>query len=141
MQEKFDRIRITGIIVEEVGVPRHDGTHGSALYEVPFRLSSTPPSEWIDFFIDSWNLPPSFTSMHRPGIAHVVGDRIILDGTTMEEVEADHKKTLILAVEEANKKYSEFVTRRENKENREREELQKHREAVREKAKRIKFDE
>ena len=41
--------------------------------------------------------------MHRPGIARVIGDRIILDGTTIEEVERYHSATLQLAVEEANR--------------------------------------
>jgi hypothetical protein len=41
--------------------------------------------------------------MHRPGIARVVGDRIILDGTTIEEVKRFHLETLKLAVNEANR--------------------------------------
>jgi hypothetical protein len=40
--------------------------------------------------------------MHRPGIARVYGDRIILDGTTMEEIERYHAKTLKLALEKTN---------------------------------------
>jgi len=29
--------------------------------------------------------PPQFSTMHRPGIAKVTGNRIVLDGTTVEE--------------------------------------------------------
>jgi hypothetical protein len=41
--------------------------------------------------------------MHRPGIARVIGDRIVLDGTTIDEVERYHSATLQLAVDEANR--------------------------------------
>jgi hypothetical protein len=141
MERKFDPIRILEIISDEVGEPRNDGTRGSGLYEVPFRLSNIPAPEWEDFFIESWNLPPSFSSMHRPGIASVLGDKIILDGTTLEEVEEHHKETLLLAVREANRKYSELLVRREREEQQKADRVQKHREVVQEKAKRIKFDE
>ena len=40
--------------------------------------------------------------MHRPGISSVVGDRISLDGTTMEELGRYHLTTLKLAVAAAN---------------------------------------
>ena len=40
--------------------------------------------------------------MHRPGIASVVGDRIILDGTTVEEIEKHHRDTLTVVVERVN---------------------------------------
>jgi hypothetical protein len=96
-------IKITGVITEEVGEPRNDKTPGSALYVVPFRLSRTPSPEWVRAFLDTWELPPRFTSMHRPRIATVRGDRIVLDGTTIEEVERYHFDTLKLAVAEANR--------------------------------------
>jgi len=40
--------------------------------------------------------------MHRPGIASVEGDKVVLNGTTIEEVERYHKKTLKIAVDMAN---------------------------------------
>lgn len=49
-------------------------------------------------FIKTWNQPPQFTTMHRPGIARVSGDRVILDGTTIEEVEKYHRDTLKLSI-------------------------------------------
>jgi hypothetical protein len=57
-------IRIKGIILEEIGTPRNDGTKGSALYTVPFRLSRRPSSEWAQHFVQTWDYPPSFTTMH-----------------------------------------------------------------------------
>lgn len=100
--ETADEISIEGIITDEVTLPSNDGTRGSALYKVPFRLSQNPSSDWKQLFISSWNSSPSFTTMHRPGIASVVGDKIILDGTTIEEVRDYHRDTLILCVKEAN---------------------------------------
>lgn len=106
---KEEVIRIKGIIINEVTEPKNDDSRGSALYKVPFELNQKPSSEWIDFFIQAWNNPPEFTSMHRPGIASIYGDKIFLDGTTIKEVEKYHKNTLKLAVEEANKKYNKLI--------------------------------
>jgi hypothetical protein len=46
----FEPIRIVGIITESVSKPRNDRTPGSALYNVPFRLSRRPPPEWAEYF-------------------------------------------------------------------------------------------
>lgn len=118
--EDSEPIRIIGIVVDEVGEPRNDGTRGSALYKVPFRLSRRPSSLWGKLFVKSWDLPPRFTTMHRPHIASVVGDEIILNGTTIEEVRDYHRDTLILCVEEANKLEAEY--REEERKRRAREE-------------------
>ena len=67
-------IRIVGIIADDVGEPRNDGTRGSALYAVPFRLSRRASGEWTQVFERVWNRPPRRTNMHRPGIAHVRSD-------------------------------------------------------------------
>jgi TIR domain-containing protein len=133
-------LRIVGVIVDEVTQPRMDGTRGSALYAVPFRLSSRPDSMWSQLFVQNWDRPPRWTSMHRPGIAHVSGDRIVLDGTTLEEIEKYHRETLKLALAETNRQYGELVEqqRREAEAQRAREE--EHRKDIEERAKRLKFD-
>lgn len=95
-------LSIRRILHEEVTPPRNDGTQGSELYGIPFLLSRTPSPIWEKAFLQKWDQPSSFTTMHRPGIAQVVGDRIVLDGTTIEEVEKYHRQTLIRAVEAAN---------------------------------------
>lgn len=61
----FEPISIVGVVEDQVGHPRNDGTRGSALYEVPFRLSRTPPYEWAQWFVRNWDQPSRFTSMHR----------------------------------------------------------------------------
>lgn len=110
--EKFEgigEIKILGIKQEEVTVPKLDGTRGSALYSVPFLLNQQPPKEWCDIFINKWNYPRQFTTMHRPGIARIVEDKIILDGTTIQEVKNHHRDTLILCVNDANEDYEGLI--------------------------------
>jgi hypothetical protein len=133
-------IKIIGVLEEDVGVPRNDRSAGSALYEVPFRLSRQPSEPWAEFFVDAWNRPSQFTSMHRPGIARVEGDRIILDGTTIEEVERYHLKTLKLAVERANELTAQWWRSREQRGKTLNDQQDEHRHHVKEVAKRLKFD-
>jgi len=45
--------------------------------------------------------------MHRPDIAEVSDDCVILDGTTIEEVKNYHCETLLLAVEKTNQQNAE----------------------------------
>lgn len=116
-------IRILGIITDEVTVPKMDGTRGCALYKVPFRLSKRPSDLWSQLFLAAWKSPPRFSTMHRFGIASVVGDKIILNGTTVEEVRDYHRETLILCVDEANRK--EVEIKREEQRRREQEETRR----------------
>lgn len=133
-------IKILGVIEEDVGTPRNDNRPGSALYEVPFRLSRQPSEPWAEFFVDAWNRPSEFTSMHRPGIARVEGNRIVLDGTTIEEVERYHLKTLKLAVERANELTAQWWRSREGQEKIRSDQQAEHRHHVKEVARRLKFD-
>lgn len=94
-------IRITGVDEKGLGRPRNDGTRGSALYLVPLRLSRRPSQNWSTYFERTWN-GGLFSTMHRPGIASVSGDRILLDGTTVEEVAQYHLDTVRRTVAEAN---------------------------------------
>ncbi|MEX0755523.1 MAG: hypothetical protein WD556_10490 [Actinomycetota bacterium] len=99
---EFEPVRVTGVVTERVGRPRNDGTPGSELYAVPLQLSRTPSSQWRDFFEACWNNPPTSSTMHRPGIASVVEDAIVLGSTTIDEVEEHHLKTVRLCVVQAN---------------------------------------
>lgn len=136
----YDAIRIIGVIVDEVTRPRWDGTRGSALYAVPFRLSRTPESSWTKLFQHNWNQPAHFSTMHRAGIVRFSGAKIILDGTTLEEIELHHRSTLKLALDETNRQFAEITRKhlRDTEESRIREEA--HRRDVEERAKRLKFD-
>ena len=137
---QFDDVRITRVIVEEVTEPKHDGTRGSALYTVPFQLSARPPTGWEGLFIRHWNHPSRFTSMHRPGIARVSGSKILLEGTTIEEVRKYHRATLMLAVDAANQEYRVRVAEAERKRRAEEEVNERHRRNVDDVATEITFD-
>ena len=132
-------IHILGIIANEVTVPKMDGTRGSALYKIPFRLSKTPSNLWEKFFLSSWQCPPIFSTMHRPGIASVLGDKIILNGTTIEEVRDFHRETLVLCVNEANKMESEILKKEQIRKEREEAQKAKHFNNVRNVIDEIKF--
>lgn len=123
-------IHITGIITDKVTVPKMDGTRGSALYKIPFKLSKNPSYLWKQLFVEAWNMPPRFTTMHRPGIARVVGDEIVLDGTTIEEVRDYHRETLKLCVEVANKKEADILEKQQIEEQRKKDFEERHHNAV-----------
>lgn len=122
-----DPIKIVEIVVDEITEPTLDGTPGSALYTVPFRLNRQPSSLWSEIFARTWDAPPSFSLMHRPGNARVVGSKIVLDGTTIEEVKQYHKETLTLCVGKANEEEARILKRRRQEENRQRQKSENHR--------------
>lgn len=128
-----------GIITDEVTVPKMDGTAGSALYKVPFRLSRTPSALWRKLFINTWNHPPIFTTMHRPGIASVYGDKIILDGTTIEEIQKYHRDTLTLCVKEANQEEEKILKEEKRRDDLENKRKEEHYNKVRNLTDQIKF--
>lgn len=132
-------IKIIGIISNEVTLPRNDGTRGSALYSIPFRLSSKPTRIWSELFLKNWDYPPRFTSMHRPGIARVASDKIILDGTTIEEVKQYHRDTLILCVEKTNEEEKQITKREEQLKRKKQEERENHYRNIDDISKDIKF--
>ena len=133
-------VRIVGVIADEVTQPLLDGTPGSGLYTVPFRLNRVPSQLWGDLFVKTWDFPPRFSTMHRPGIASIRGDKILLNGTTVEEVKEYHRDTLILCVNVANEREEEFLSfRRREKEKRKRE-IDKHRKEIEDGIQDLSFD-
>jgi hypothetical protein len=123
-------IRIIGIILDEVTYPRNDGTPGCALYRVPFRLSRVPSSLWKRLFRETWDNPPRWSTMHRPGIASVSGDKIILDGTTIEEVRDYHRETLILCVGTANELEAKYLEQQRKEEERKRKQREEYKDNI-----------
>lgn len=138
--ENGDDIKITRVIVEDITQPRNDGTPGSALYSIPFALSRRPPSEWEELFIENWNQPPRWTTMHRPRIAKVFGSTVTLNGTTIEEVERYHRDTLQLAVNETNRQYREWRNERDQRRARGQATRDGHQKRVEDVSKKITFD-
>ena len=98
-------VRIIDVDRDGVGTPRNDGSPGSGLYRVPLRLNVSPDPKWVERFVQNWDHPPHFTLMHRTGIASVQGDRIVLDGTTLEEIADVHQETLKEVVRQTNMDY------------------------------------
>ncbi|NMA50023.1 MAG: TIR domain-containing protein [Tissierellia bacterium] len=137
--DEFKEISIFGIITDGVTIPRMDSTRGSDLYKVPFRLSRTPSELWEKLFINAWNYPPRFTSMHRPGIASVYGDKIVLDGTTIEEIQKYHRDTLTLCVEKANQEEEKVMNEEKRRKNIENQRKEEHYNNVRNLVDQIKF--
>ncbi len=133
-------ITILGVVADEVTEPQRGLHQGSALYRVPFRLSSTPANLWTELFLQAWNNPPQFTTMHRPGIATVTGDKIILDGTTIEEVERYHRDTLMLCVKIANEQDAQVRERRQRDEDQRATSTNAHRTKIAAISRRIKFE-
>ena len=137
---EFQDIKIIGIITDGITEPPNDGRPKSALYSIPFALSRTPDTEWSNLFVKNWDRPPDSTTMHRTGIARVCGSHIVLDGTTIEEVEQFHKKTLQLAISITNQQYRDVQARPEEMRAQKEAESQEHKQHVEEISSRIKFD-
>ena len=138
--EPNDPLRIVGVVVDEVPQPRQDGTHGSALYAVPLRLNRIPSQVWAQLFVGCWNKPPHYSNMHRPGIASVLGDKIVLEGTTIDEVKKYHRRTLVECVNLANEREIAYNDRRRNTVRRRRQQVDAHRTAIQDSAKDLFFD-
>jgi len=98
----IEDVEIKRILEHEITEPLNDGTQRSALYIIPFELTKQPTEDWIRLFIKAWNDLLLHNSKHRPGIASVSGNKIILNGTTIEEVEDCHREALERAVKFAN---------------------------------------
>lgn len=138
--DELDLIRLAGIVREGIGRPMNDGTSGSALYAVPFRLSRVPTSRWARLLEQTWDRPPQFTTMHRPGICRVLSDVVTLDGVTIEEVETYHLHTLKLCVAKVNDEIARLDREDAERIAREREVERQHQAAVDRAIDRLDFD-
>jgi len=142
--KEFKEIKIERIKKEDILMPSQDGTIRSGLYAIPFILSERPTPDWCDLFIQNWNHPPQYSSMHRPYIVKIYNNELILDGTTIEEVEKYHQETLKLVLKITNEKFSQIIEARKIKEEEEKVRKEKEKKEFdlknEEAIKRIKFD-
>lgn len=136
----YEPLDIIGVITEDVGQPRNDGSPGSGLYRVPIRLSRSVNSDEARYLVQLWDNPPSFSMMHRAGIAEVIGDRFTLDGTTVGEVRDYHAKTLRLIVDRLNIDMSAHLAKQAEAQAREEAAEAEHRRQVAEIADDIRFE-
>jgi hypothetical protein len=139
-EDNIAPLAIVGVDTARVGTPRNDGSAGSALYRVPIMLSRTPTPDEARMLVSVWDRPPSYTTMHRPGIASVAGAAFVLDGTTIDEVADYHAKTLRLVVDRVNALASEERRRRSADAARAAEAKAAHASHVEDVAGRIRFD-
>jgi len=133
-------LKLVGIVRDGIGRPRNDGSRGSALYAVPFRLSRMPTDAWARLLEATWDRPPEWTTMHRPGICRVRGDVVTLDGVTVEEVEKYHLKTLRLSVSRTNEETDRQERLEAAAREREQQLLSEHEATIDETVERLDFD-
>jgi hypothetical protein len=72
--------------------------------------------------------------------ARVTGDRIILDGTTIEEIQDVHRETLVLVVDKVNELIAEYETKKQRQAEEHAAQLAKHKNRVRDVGSKISFD-
>lgn len=93
--DKEEPIRLTGIAVETMSWPSVDGP-----YDIPFRLSRGASPEWEQEFLKAWD---KLSTKGQAVTASVGADQIILNATTIDDVERVYLGALKLAVAEANR--------------------------------------
>ena len=92
-------------------------------------------------FESTWDHPPQFSLMHRPGICSVRGDRVVLDGTTIDEIEVHHRKTLVLVINEVNRVIAAAEAQQRRRADEQRQRREEQRKNVEEASRRMQFDE
>lgn len=128
------------IRIVEIDESKTQPIPNEALYKIFIELNQYPSIDWADLFIQCWNHPPQFTSMHKPSIASIQGKYIVLDGTTADEIQQYHKDTLKLVLAETNKNYNSMMEKETERLNKEEEQKNKNINEEKEKQKGIKFD-
>ena len=73
-------------------------------------------------------------------IARIVGDRLILEGTTVDEIEKYHQETLMSVPDKVNTDIAALEARQRREQEKRDEQLRQHRPTVEEAVKRIRFD-
>ena len=88
--------QIKGIVLDEIGTPRSDQNARECPLQGSFPALASPVGRLGTVLVQTWDRPPSFSTMHRPASpeSRVI---VILDGTTVEEVEKVHLDTLKLS--------------------------------------------
>jgi hypothetical protein len=98
----YDDIKINGIIINEVFSPKKADLLDKTLFNVPFKLSRKPSSQWEKAFMSVVNNSTHSKSINLPQIACIQGDMIILNGVKIEDIETHHRSTLLQSVKRAN---------------------------------------
>jgi hypothetical protein len=78
--------------------------------------------------------------MHRPNIASIVGNKLFLNGTTIEEIRDYHRNTLKVVINDTNFTYRGFIDEQISIENANKRREQEQKKNIDDIAKGIKFD-
>ncbi len=135
----FEPVRLARVLTNEVGFPGESNDGSRNVYTVVFQLSEEPSARWGDFFVHFWDRPQVAYSQshHRPGMVSVVSNRLILEETTIDEVEGFHLPVIKAALRMANEAEGRAVVEDHRRTERRRLEEAEHRRHVAEVAKRL----
>ena len=100
--DKGEPVRLTGVVLEAMHGPGDASLDGP--YDIPFQLSCVTSPEWEQEFLKAWD---RLTGNGLSVMASVGSDRIVLNGTTIDDVERDLMGVLKRAVAEANRATAE----------------------------------
>ena len=137
MKPDFEEpIRLTGVVVEAMRDPSGPSLDGP--YDIPFRLSRAASPEWEQEFLKAWD---RLSTKGQTVTASLGPDQIILNATTIDDVERLYLGVLKRSVAEANRatlEETEKLRRRAELEEQKRQEHRRHILAV---VKRLNFTE
>lgn len=95
-------VRIIGLSTDELRGASAEGADGSTPIMLAVRLSKAPSTNWAALFADAWDHLRDAPRGHRPGMARVEGDRIVLTGMTPRELRDVHRASLDAIVNQVN---------------------------------------
>ncbi|MGH2684007.1 MAG: hypothetical protein ACRDJP_00880 [Actinomycetota bacterium] len=100
----FEPVRLARVVTNEVGFPSDNSDGSRGVYTVVFQLSYEPSARWGDYLVHYWDRPQVAYAQgkHRPGMVSVVANRLMMEETTIDEVEGFHLPVLKAAVRMAN---------------------------------------
>lgn len=135
----LEPLTLEGVITEQFGAPRNDGSPDSARYEVPIKLNRAPDDIEKQLIKETWEHLPQITGIDLHGTLDIVGDTLVVRQTTIVEVKEVHTTTLPLIVNRVNTQVAQQRQDTADAEIAKQEELERHRQHVNEVASRIEF--
>jgi hypothetical protein len=128
---QFEDIRIVGMD----GAKTHNPDPSKLLYNIYFRLSKHPSSEWAQLFEQEHHFPRH--SMWRR--ARIEGEFIVLHAP-LSEVDEHHLSYLKEDVENANSKYQQYLQKKLARDEQQKAEEEQERQRVEDLKNTLKFD-